>query len=99
MNGGPKREARVSPKGQATFEGQTATLRFERILHHPPEHVWEAISSPEGLKEWLLCVEARIDGHVGGTIELVSGPPRYRSTGKILAWDPPRLLEYEWKVA
>jgi uncharacterized protein YndB with AHSA1/START domain len=77
----------------------TATLVFERVLHHTPEQVWEALSTPEGLKEWLLCVEARIDGRVGGTIEMVSGPARYRSTGKILAWDPPRLLEYEWKVA
>ncbi len=77
----------------------TATLVFERILHHSPEHVWEAISTPEGLEDWLMCVEAKIDGRVGGTIETVSGPPRYRSTGKILAWDPPRLLEYEWKVA
>jgi hypothetical protein len=30
---------------------------------------------------------------------MVSGSPGYRSTGKILVWDPPRVLEYEWKVA
>ncbi len=86
-------------KGHVTIEGEMATLRFERLLPHAPEHVWEAIATPEGLREWLLCVEAKIEGRVGGTIELVSGPPRYRSTGKILSWDPPRLLEYEWKVA
>jgi uncharacterized protein YndB with AHSA1/START domain len=39
-----------------------------------------------------------IEPHVGGRIELVSGPAHYHSTGKILAWDPPRLLEYEWNV-
>jgi uncharacterized protein YndB with AHSA1/START domain len=94
-----KRETGLSRRGRATFEGETATLKFERLLPHSPEHVWEAITTPEDLREWLMCVEARIDGCVGGTIELVSGPTRYRSTGKILSWDPPRLFEYEWKVA
>ena len=86
-------------QGRLTVDGDTATLVFERILDHSPEHVWAAISTPEGLAEWLMCTEARIDGRAGGTIELVSGPPGYRSTGRILAWDPPRVLEYEWKVA
>jgi hypothetical protein len=39
-----------------------------------------------------------IEGRVGGRIELVTGPTQYRSTGRILAWDPPRVLEYEWNV-
>jgi uncharacterized protein YndB with AHSA1/START domain len=86
-------------RGRAIVDGEKATLTFERLLRHSPMHVWEAISTPEGLADWLLCVEAKIEGRAGGTIALVSGPARYRSTGKILRWDPPRLLEYEWKVA
>ena len=88
-----------SRKGQVVVEGDTATLIFRRILHHAPEHVWDAIATPEGLKEWLMCSEARIGARTGGTIEMVSGPPRYRSKGKILNWDPPRVFEYEWNVA
>lgn len=75
-----------------------ATLTFLRAYRHPPELVFDAISTPEGLREWLLCSEATIEPRVGGRIELVSGPPGYRSTGKILAWDPPRLFEHEWNV-
>jgi uncharacterized protein YndB with AHSA1/START domain len=86
-------------KGQLVADGGTATLTFERTYAHRIEHVWEAIATPEGLAGWLMCSDARIDGRVGGTIEMVSGPPRYRSTGKILVWDPPRVLEYEWNVA
>src|SRR4051812_24333514 len=56
-------------KGQLIIEGETATLIFRRILAHPPEQVWEAIATPEGLKEWLLCSEARIEGRTGGTFE------------------------------
>jgi uncharacterized protein YndB with AHSA1/START domain len=86
-------------RGTLVDEGEHAKLTFERVYRHAPEHVWDAIASPEGLREWLLCTHALIEGRVGGRIELISGPPRYHSTGKILAWEPPRLLEYEWNVA
>jgi uncharacterized protein YndB with AHSA1/START domain len=86
-------------RGRLVADGETATLSFRRLLHHTPEHVWEAISTPEGLREWLMCTRAVIEARPGGEIELVSGPAGYRSRGKILRWEPPRVLEYEWKVA
>lgn len=89
----------MRPDGILGDDGEYATLTFRRVYRHAPEHVWDAISTPEGLREWLMCSQATIDGRVGGAIELVSGAGAYRSTGKILAWEPPRLLEYEWNVA
>jgi uncharacterized protein YndB with AHSA1/START domain len=86
-------------KGTLVEDGSYATLTFRRSYRHTPEHVWEAIATPEGLREWLLCSHASIDARAGGRIELVSGPPAYHSTGEILVWDPPRVLEYEWNVA
>ena len=91
--------AEPSRKGRLIVEGDHATLVFERLLPHAAEHVWEAIATPEGLREWLLAADVALEGRVGGRIEMISGPPRYRSTGRILAWDPPRVLEYEWNVA
>jgi uncharacterized protein YndB with AHSA1/START domain len=85
--------------GTLLADGEHATLTFHRVYDHAPEKVWAAITTPEGLRGWLLCTEAVIEGRAGGRIEMVSGPPGYRSTGKILAWEPPRLFEYEWKVA
>ncbi len=85
--------------GTLLEDGEHATLVFRRVYAHAPERVWAAITTPEGLRGWLLCTEAVIEGRVGGRIEMVSGPAAYRSTGKILAWEPPRLLEYEWNVA
>lgn len=76
-----------------------ATLMFRRVYPHRPEHVWDAIATPAGLSGWLMCTHAVIEERVGGRFEMISGPPGYRSTGTILAWDPPRLLEYEWNVA
>jgi len=85
--------------GTLLEDGEHATLTFRRVYAHAPDKVWEAIATPEGLRGWLLCTEAVIEGRVGGRIEMVSGPAAYRSTGKILAWEPPRLFEYEWNVA
>lgn len=89
----------MARRGTLAADGTFATLVFQRVYPHAPGHVWEAISTPDGLREWLLCSHAVIDGRVGGRIELVSGPARYHSSGVILAWQPPRLLEYEWNVA
>ena len=85
-------------RGTLVEDGEYATLTFHRVYRHAPEHVWDAIATPEGLREGLMCTHAVIEGHVGGRIELVSGPAGYDSTGKILAWEPPRVLEYEWNV-
>jgi uncharacterized protein YndB with AHSA1/START domain len=86
-------------KGRVELDGDYATLTFHRVFRHPPALVWDAIATPDGLREWLLCSHARIEPRHGGRIELVSGPARYHSSGSILVWDPPRVLEYEWNVA
>jgi uncharacterized protein YndB with AHSA1/START domain len=86
-------------RGTLAEDGEYATLSFRRLYRHSSMEVWEAIATPEGLRAWLMCTRAVIDGRVGGRAELVSGPAGYHSTGKILVWEPPRVLEYEWNVA
>jgi uncharacterized protein YndB with AHSA1/START domain len=86
------------PKGTFVADGEHATLTFRRTYRHSIEHVWEAISTPEGLRGWLMCTTANIEPRTGGRIELVSGPAQFHSTGTIRVWDPPRVLEYEWNV-
>jgi uncharacterized protein YndB with AHSA1/START domain len=85
-------------KGALFDDVEYATLTFQRRYRHTSQQVWDAIATTEGLREWLMCKHAVIDGRVGGRFDLVSGPSKYRSTGKILAWEPPRLLEYEWNI-
>lgn len=86
-------------KGTLQDDGDYATLTFRRVYPHAPEHVWDAISTPEGLRGWLMCTRAEIDPRAGGRIDLVSGAGAYPSTGTVLVWEPPRVLEYEWNVA
>lgn len=85
--------------GALAVEDGHATLTFHRTYRHRREHVWDALSTAEGLRGWLLCTAAEIEPREGGRIVLVSGPAGYRSEGRILAWVRPVLLEYEWNVA
>ena len=91
------RAARVI--GTRTDTGDGATLCFRRTYAHAPALVWDAIATPEGLAGWLMCTDVVLDGRIGGSLAMVSGPGRFPSTGALLPWDPPRVLEYEWNVA
>jgi uncharacterized protein YndB with AHSA1/START domain len=91
--------ATASPprRGDLTFDGDYATLTFERRLRHPIQAVWKAITDPEHLAQWYLT-KAQIQARVGGSIDFVTAPAQVHATGKILAWEPPRVFEHEWNV-
>jgi len=87
-------------RGRLIVDGEEwATIVFERTLPHAIEHVWDAVTTPDGMREWLFVSSATIDGRLGGRVEMVSGPAGYRSTGTVLRWEPPRVFECEWRVA
>ena len=72
----------MQSRGSLSIDGDYATITFRRKYSHRIDHVWDAISTPEGLRDWLLCASAIIEGRVGGRIELVSGPSKYHSIGQ-----------------
>ncbi|CAM3930484.1 SRPBCC family protein [Kibdelosporangium persicum] len=82
--------------GTLTSDGEHAVMTFVRRLPYPIERVWAAITDPAQRAAWFG--ETTIEN---GTIEMMpSGTPAppemKRMTGRILAWEPPRLLEHEW---
>jgi len=92
----------TGPLGKMVVDGEHATLIFERRISHPITAVWAAIADPEQRAVWLGATT--IDPREGGLIETLSdGAPApaeaRRMTGRILVWDPPRVLEHEWKQA
>jgi uncharacterized protein YndB with AHSA1/START domain len=89
----------MQSKGRLAGDGAFVTLTFQRSYRHTIEHVWDAVATADGVRAWLLCEQVSIDGRAGGRIEMISGPARYHSSGKILTWEPPRIFEYEWTVA
>jgi uncharacterized protein YndB with AHSA1/START domain len=79
--------------GQVEIKDNRATITFTRFLKHSPEIVWEAITTPEEFSSWYNG-KVVIEGGVGGSFEIMTDGG-FHWKGKILAWEPPTLLEYE----
>lgn len=73
-----------------------ASLRVQRRLSHPPEDVWKALTDPAEVTQWMQAPNAAIDGRPGGQVDIDAA---LHVTGRILAWDPPRVFEHELKIA
>lgn len=83
----------LSAKGVITGHGGVYTLRFERHLDYPVSRVWEALTQPASLVNWLAG--AKVDLRPGGDfiLEFASGSV---SKGRITRFKEMALLEYSW---
>jgi len=88
----------LSPVGKVSYDGALATLVFQRVLPHPLEVVWQALTDPKQLSSWYM-MRVSVDGRPGGSIDFSGGPGDFHIRGRILQWDPPFVFEYEWKVS
>jgi uncharacterized protein YndB with AHSA1/START domain len=86
----------VGGPGLLQSDGQTATILFRRLLRHPIQDVWEAITDPDQLESWFMVKLTR-DDPPGGRV-VMEHPNKVRATGRVLEWRPPRTYEYEWSL-
>jgi uncharacterized protein YndB with AHSA1/START domain/DNA-binding transcriptional ArsR family regulator len=72
--------------------------RIERTvrLNHPPERVWQALTTAEGLGTWF-GQKAEVDLRVGGRARL-SWDSGDTATLTIERLEPPRVFGYTWAV-
>jgi uncharacterized protein YndB with AHSA1/START domain len=70
-------------------------LRYRRVLPHPPEKVWQALTEPEHLEVWF---PSTIEGE-----RVIGAPLTFRFDkvddvvdGEVLAFEPPKLFELRW---
>jgi uncharacterized protein YndB with AHSA1/START domain len=85
--------------GHAVLEDNDGrpALRFERVLAHSPERLWQALTTSEQLFDWHPTPFDLDPPAAGGRV-------RYRTSaeapempdGRVLEYDPPRLLIYTW---
>jgi uncharacterized protein YndB with AHSA1/START domain len=75
-------------------------VRFRREFAQPVERVWDAITIPDDLAAWFPS-KVRMEPTVGGTIEFYGDPnlPEARSSGTILAFEPPTRLAFSWHAS
>ncbi len=83
-------------------------LRFERRYAHPVEEVWDAITRPERMADWLGEAEIEVDLVEGGRYNTrTTGPPELveaiireageeglATRGSVLRVEPPFLFEH-----
>lgn len=76
-------------------DGRPALL-FERVLAHPRERVWRALSRHGELFAWHPT-PFELEPTVGGAVVYRSTPegPEMQD-GRVLEYDPPRLLVHTW---
>jgi uncharacterized protein YndB with AHSA1/START domain len=72
------------------------TLAFERVLAHPPERIWSALTNHHEMLEWHPT-PFDIEPREGGRVSYRSTPQAPEMPdGTVLAYEPPRLLAYTW---
>jgi uncharacterized protein YndB with AHSA1/START domain len=78
-----------------TADGRSV-LRFERLLPHPPEKVWHAVTDVEELAAWF---PARVEGErkAGAALRFLAGDAE--SEGEVLEYEPPRVFSFSWDVS
>ena len=83
--------------GDLAKAGEHWELRFRRELRHPVARVWEALTEPEELRKWFPDTVMVSEWKVGAKMEFRDANARIQAfDGEVLAYDPPRLLEFRW---
>ena len=85
-------------QGVLRNDGERCAVAFRRLYDFTAEELWSALTDPDRIGRWLATA-ARFDREAGGQVELVFGDwsGDQRACGRILTWDEPRVLEYEWR--
>jgi uncharacterized protein YndB with AHSA1/START domain len=77
-------------------DGQV-TFRYQRLLNHPVDRVWRAITDPDELAKWL-GTRPELDLRVGGQYVMIhttaDGSKAHRVEDKVIRLEPPRLFEH-----
>ena len=85
--------------GTLVLSGGVALVAFERRLAHPVDAVWAALTESDHLAAWLG--RGAVEPRLGGEVAVRTGPEHRADlqrlmTGRVLVWEPPRVLEHEW---
>lgn len=82
--------------GKVTRVRDRVDVRFERHYPRPVETVWNAITEPARLADWMGA--AHVEPRQGGRIEMMTDGP-FPMRGEVSVWDPPHVLEFSWSNA
>ncbi len=75
-------------------DGEFVSARMTRLIDHPPAEVWQALTEPARLAQWLA--PGRIELTVGGAARLDFADSGTVIDSQVSACVPGRVLEYSW---
>jgi uncharacterized protein YndB with AHSA1/START domain len=87
--------------GELVRDGESYVLRFERVLPHPIDRVWQAITEPAGLAAWFPH-SVELELRVGGKVVFITDPDfdvdpeLLASSGEVVELDPNRRFAFTW---
>ena len=74
---------------------EDAAVELERLLPGSAERVWEHLTQPELLSQWLPVT--RLEPREGGIVTLrPEGPQGPEVRGVVTRWEPARALAFTW---
>jgi uncharacterized protein YndB with AHSA1/START domain len=86
----------VGGPGILQVDKEKASIVFRRLLRHPIEDVWSAVTDPKKVEVWFMVKVTREDSP-GGRLAM-EHPNGVHAMGRVLEWRPPRTYEYEWNL-
>lgn len=75
-----------------TKDGYEAT--FERILRHPPEKVWTAVSDGKHIAKWFT--RNQLESKKGGRYVVHHEHVGLSSEEEVIRFEPPHVFEHTW---
>lgn len=80
-----------------TRERDIVTARMARTFEHPPQAVWQALTQPARLAQWLA--PGRIEPRLGGAVRLDFADSGTVIDSRVSAFEAGRTLEYSWSAS
>jgi uncharacterized protein YndB with AHSA1/START domain len=77
-----------------TVDEQPALL-FERLLAHPVDEVWRAVTEPSELAHWFPAT-VTVDLRPGGSLTFILPGETEPSEGEVTELDPPHVFAFSW---
>ncbi len=90
---------RPKPSGDCSLDGNGDgwVLVLTRIMEHPCEEVWQALTDADQLSQWGPFATDKNLTEVGAVrLTHINNPREDARQGVVLEVDPPRLLVFQW---
>jgi uncharacterized protein YndB with AHSA1/START domain len=85
----------LTPDATMYEEGGHTVIRFERVLRHPPERVWSALTRIDELAAWHPS-PFEFEPRVGGIVRFQPPFDHAIGDGTVTDYEPGRLLAHTW---